>query len=71
MWIGTEGNGLFRVVNGNFHHIDKSEGLLCDLIRTLYLDAQGALWIGTDDKGLSRWSERAHRQLHHARRTAR
>jgi ligand-binding sensor domain-containing protein/signal transduction histidine kinase len=55
MWVGTAGNGLYRFVNGSFHHVEKSEGLLSDMIRTLYLDAQGTLWIGTADEGLSRW----------------
>ena len=32
-------------------------GLLSDWIRTLYLDAQGALWIGTAGGGLSRWRD--------------
>jgi ligand-binding sensor domain-containing protein/signal transduction histidine kinase len=55
IWIGTAGNGLYRFLNGSFHHIEKSEGLLSDMIRTLYLDAQGTLWIGTADEGLSHW----------------
>lgn len=55
MWVGTDGNGLYRLKNGSFHHLDKSEGLLSDVIRTLYLDGQGTLWIGTGDEGLSRW----------------
>ena len=55
MWAGTAGKGLFRFVNGSFHHVEKSEGLLSDMIRALYLDAQGTLWIGTADDGLSRW----------------
>ena len=55
MWVGTDGNGLYRLINGSFQHLGKSEGLLSDLIRTLYLDAQGTLWIGTADEGLSRW----------------
>ena len=55
MWFGTEGGGLYRLANGNFQHIGRNEGLLSDMIRTLYLDAQGALWIGTAEQGLSRW----------------
>jgi ligand-binding sensor domain-containing protein/signal transduction histidine kinase len=55
IWVGTDGNGLYRFINGSFHHIEKSEGLLSDTIRTLHLDAQDTLWIGTADQGLSRW----------------
>ncbi|HXU79172.1 MAG TPA: two-component regulator propeller domain-containing protein, partial [Methylomirabilota bacterium] len=55
MWVGTDGNGLYRKINGGFHHLGKSEGLAGKVIRTLYLDPQGTLWIGTGDAGLSRW----------------
>ena len=55
LWIGTDGNGLFRFNNGSFQHMDKSNGLLSDALRTLYFDAQGSLWIGAGGEGLSRW----------------
>ena len=55
MWVGTAGRGLYRFVNGIFHHVEKSDGLLSDMIRTLHLDDDGTLWIGTADGGLSRW----------------
>jgi ligand-binding sensor domain-containing protein/signal transduction histidine kinase len=55
LWVGAEGSGVYRLKNGSSRHIDKSEGLLSEMIRTLYLDAQGTLWIGTADEGLSRW----------------
>ncbi len=55
MWIGTAGNGLYRLKNGWADHLDKRNGLLSEVIRTVYLDAQGTLWIGTADEGLSRW----------------
>src|SRR6185369_7638386 len=45
MWVGTDGNGLYRKINGGFHHLGKSEGLAGKVIRTLYLDPQGTLWI--------------------------
>jgi ligand-binding sensor domain-containing protein/signal transduction histidine kinase len=54
MWIGTDGNGLYRLANGSVEHIGKHEGLLSEAIQTLYLDTQHTLWIGTADAGLSR-----------------
>ncbi|MDB6110401.1 MAG: two component regulator propeller/histidine kinase domain protein, partial [Pedosphaera sp.] len=54
-WVGTEGGGLYRYKDGVRAHFDKNDGLLTDLIRTLYLDAQGTLWIGTAGGGLGRW----------------
>jgi ligand-binding sensor domain-containing protein/signal transduction histidine kinase len=57
MLVGTSGAGLFRL-RGNqgseVVHYGKKEGLLSELIRTLYLDKDGSLWIGTEGGGLSR-----------------
>ena len=55
MWVGTEGDGVYRFINGGFDHLDGSKGLLGKVVHALYLDADGALWIGTADAGLSRW----------------
>ncbi len=71
MWVGTAGKGLYRFINGSFHHVEKSEGLLSDMIRALYPDPQGTLWIGTAGDGLSRVAKRAHCQFYRARRIAR
>jgi signal transduction histidine kinase/streptogramin lyase len=55
MWVGTEGSGIYQLGNGSTRHLGKDEGLMSEIIRTLYLDAQGTLWIGTANDGLSRW----------------
>ena len=55
LWIGTEGEGLYRYQKESRAHFEKGGGLLSDWIRTLYLDGQGTLWIGTAGGGLSRW----------------
>ncbi len=55
MWIGTEGDGVYEFNGGAHTHLDTGNGLLSDLIRTLYLDTQGTLWIGTAGGGLSWW----------------
>jgi len=47
LWVGTEGDGLYWVDEGARDRCDKLSGLTSDWIRTLYLDAQGTLWIGT------------------------
>lgn len=53
IWIGTEGSGVYSLKNGAFTHLNTANGLLSDLVRTLYLDAQGVLWIGTAGGGLT------------------
>jgi ligand-binding sensor domain-containing protein/signal transduction histidine kinase len=55
MWIGSDGGGLDRFKGDQHFHFDKQTGLLSDLIRTLYVDAQGVAWIGTAGGGLSQW----------------
>jgi signal transduction histidine kinase/ligand-binding sensor domain-containing protein len=54
IWFGTE-NGLYQLANGNLQRIGGQGGQLSNSIRSLYLDAQGTLWIGTADQGLSWW----------------
>jgi len=57
MWIGTEGGGVYQLNGYPRVHLSTSNGLLSDLIRTLYLDTQGTLWIGTAGGGLSWWRQ--------------
>ncbi len=53
MWFGTYG-GLARFRDGQFISYTTAEGLAGNRVRSLYEDADGALWIGTYDDGLSR-----------------
>ena len=53
LWVGTEGAGLYCYKDSVVAHYDKHNGLLSDLVRALYLDAENALWIGTAGGGLS------------------
>jgi signal transduction histidine kinase/ligand-binding sensor domain-containing protein len=53
VWIATGNNGLVRFRNGTMTRFNKSNGLLSDSIRTLYLDPSGKLWVGTAGGGLS------------------
>jgi ligand-binding sensor domain-containing protein/signal transduction histidine kinase len=55
IWIGTEGNGVYQIKDGKWTQLNTDNGLLSNLIRTLYLDKQGVLWIGTAGGGLSRF----------------
>jgi ligand-binding sensor domain-containing protein/signal transduction histidine kinase len=53
LWIGMEGGGLARYAKGQFTSWTTREGLSDDFVRTLAQDAQGRIWVGTDD-GLMR-----------------
>jgi ligand-binding sensor domain-containing protein len=52
IWVGTDGDGLFRVEGKVDGHWRKRSGLLSDWVRTLYLDAESTLWVGTGGGGL-------------------
>ncbi|HKI70618.1 MAG TPA: two-component regulator propeller domain-containing protein, partial [Verrucomicrobiae bacterium] len=57
LWIGTEGDGVYQFKGIVHAHLSTTNGLLSDLVRTLYLDAQRTLWIGTAGGGLSSWRQ--------------
>jgi signal transduction histidine kinase/ligand-binding sensor domain-containing protein len=48
LWIGTEGGGLLRYLRGELHTYTAVEGLNYPIIRTLFEDPAGAIWVGTD-----------------------
>ena len=45
-WIGTYGNGLFRIKNRNVTNITKKNGLFDNIVSHLIMDEQGNFWIG-------------------------
>lgn len=53
LWIGTNGSGLAHFRNGKFQPFTRKDGLAGDFVFCLWMDADGTLWIGTDN-GLSR-----------------
>ncbi len=53
LWIGMEGGGLARYAHGEFQSWTTREGLSDDFVRALAQDAQGRIWVGTDN-GLMR-----------------
>ena len=53
LWMGTD-QGLYRYRNGVFDRLTREDGLVSNWIMSLYEDADGALWIGTNGEGLSR-----------------
>jgi signal transduction histidine kinase/streptogramin lyase len=54
LWVGTGGDGLYRIDQGLHAQFERVNGLSSSWIRTLYLDNVGTLWIGTAGGGLSR-----------------
>lgn len=48
LWIGTDGGGLLHYANGRIRAYKASEGLTYPIIRTLYEDVDGTIWVGSD-----------------------
>ena len=44
LWVGTDGNGLFRIANGHATHF----ATLNSFIRAIVQAHDGSLWVGTD-----------------------
>jgi signal transduction histidine kinase/ligand-binding sensor domain-containing protein len=49
IWIGSNGDGLFRWQNNNLQHFSTHNGLVSEIILALAPGADGSLWVGTPD----------------------
>ena len=56
MWVGTDGEGLFRHTGDGFENFRDRNGLASNRIRALFLDSRRGLWISTFGGGVSRYS---------------
>jgi ligand-binding sensor domain-containing protein/two-component sensor histidine kinase len=54
LWVGFYWGGLSRYRNGKFEAFTKADGVPAGLIRALYLDHLGRLWIASTEGGLAR-----------------
>jgi len=64
LWVGTLGGGLFKYdAHGQITHLDVSQGLSEDAIRSLFEDSEGDLWVGTEGGGVNRLKPRVFETL--------
>jgi ligand-binding sensor domain-containing protein/signal transduction histidine kinase len=54
VWVGTEGDGLYRIVGNAVTRYTEADGLGSSQVRVLHFDPDGTLWIGTASGGLTR-----------------
>jgi signal transduction histidine kinase/CheY-like chemotaxis protein/ligand-binding sensor domain-containing protein len=55
LWIGTSGNGIYRVGQG-FANFDTQNGLADHRILSIFEDREGSVWVGTSN-GLERFRD--------------
>ncbi len=56
LWIGTEGEGLFRYDGADFTRFTTAHGLANDYVTALFEDVEGNLWIATRG-GVTKFSD--------------
>jgi signal transduction histidine kinase/ligand-binding sensor domain-containing protein len=54
LWLGTQ-NGLAHLSGGRWTTYTTKQGLGSDEIRSVYVDRQGSVWVGTHASGLFRY----------------
>lgn len=47
LWIGTEDQGIYRIVEGKVDHFDNTDGLSGNKITALFQDHEGTIWVAT------------------------
>ncbi|CAM2070552.1 Histidine kinase domain-containing protein [Sulfidibacter corallicola] len=56
LWVGTR-NGFFQYQDGKYYVVGELDGLPKNLVWSVMEDNQGAVWMGTEGGGISRWHE--------------
>ncbi len=56
LWVGTSGKGLARYQHGSFSYLTRADGLVGDNVSSIFEDAEGSLWIGSQN-GLSQLTD--------------
>jgi len=54
LWIGTDGEGLFRLTGTTMSRFSRTNGLAADHVRVIHETREGSIWVGTTN-GLSRY----------------
>ncbi len=58
IWIGTDNTGVVCLRSDNSHskfQTESDQGLSDNEIRTIFEDDDGAIWVGSDGGGVSKW----------------
>jgi ligand-binding sensor domain-containing protein/serine phosphatase RsbU (regulator of sigma subunit) len=52
LWIGTNGQGLFKYAHRTLRQVSLREGLPSNVINSIYIDATENIWLGTSGSSL-------------------
>ncbi len=52
LWLGTQGEGVARVVGDRVERLDRASGWPSDQVRALWAAPDGVVWVGTEDRGM-------------------
>jgi len=63
LWIGTWGDGVFRLHGSSFEHYGTQEGLSNGTVHSLLAEDDGSLWVGTNAGGVNFLRPRSIRQI--------
>ena len=47
LWIGTSGDGLYRIAGSRVDHISSRDGLTGDVVNQIFEDHEGSIWVVT------------------------
>ena len=56
LWIGTDGDGLYRIHGSQVDHYRQEEGLTSNSVNDIYEDTEGDIWV-TTAKGLDKFRD--------------
>jgi ligand-binding sensor domain-containing protein/signal transduction histidine kinase len=57
LWLGTDGNGIFRLSDHDMVRFTTKQGLVNNFCRALLQSRDGSIWIATDE-GVSHWTNK-------------
>jgi signal transduction histidine kinase/ligand-binding sensor domain-containing protein len=47
LWIGTSGDGIYRIIGSRVDHFSSRDGLTGDVVNQIFEDHEGSIWIVT------------------------
>jgi len=49
LWVGTDGDGIYRIADGHAIHLTTRDGLSNNFVRAMTQDRDGSMWVAADE----------------------